>query len=65
MHRSYPPSSTHLLLLLSMLRTFDTKDHASHDSKTTLDTVPALIVLHELSAYFLAHAPEYSWVFIF
>ena len=60
MHRSYPPSSTHLSLFLSMLRTFGTTDPASYDSKTTLDTVPALIVLHELSAYFLVNTPEHS-----
>ena len=46
---SYPPTLTHLRLLLSMLHEYD---DVLHYAKTTLDTAPTLLVLHEISQYF-------------
>ncbi|KAI9000929.1 hypothetical protein BD414DRAFT_574435 [Trametes punicea] len=45
----YPPTLGHLRLLLSMLHEYD---GVLHDSKTTLDVAPSLLVLHEISSYF-------------
>lgn len=50
---SYPPTPNHLVVLLSAFRTHEASDPVPLDSKATLDSVPSLLVLHELSAYFL------------
>lgn len=49
----YPPTPNHLVVLLSAFRTHEASDPVPLDSKATLDSVPSLLVLHELSAYFL------------
>ncbi|KAK0498391.1 hypothetical protein EDD18DRAFT_1461424 [Armillaria luteobubalina] len=51
---SYPPTPTHLAFLLA---SFEVSQHGSAHTlhpKTTLDAPPGLIILHELSAYFLS-----------
>lgn len=50
---SYPPSPVHLALLLSTLRIYEHSENVNIDAKTTLEVAPVLVVLHELSAYFL------------
>lgn len=50
----YPPTPTHLAFLLA---SFEVSQHGSAHTlhpKTTLDAPPGLIILHELSAYFLS-----------
>ncbi|KAG2058878.1 hypothetical protein BDR06DRAFT_875496 [Suillus hirtellus] len=49
----YPPTPNHLVVLLSAFRTHEASNPVPLDSKATLDSVPSLLVLHELSAYFL------------
>ncbi|THH20129.1 hypothetical protein EW146_g1145 [Bondarzewia mesenterica] len=49
----YPPSPLHLALLLSAFKVSETSDDPSLPSKITLSASPSLLVLHELSAYFL------------
>ncbi|KAG1892675.1 hypothetical protein F4604DRAFT_1700963 [Suillus subluteus] len=49
----YPPTPNHLVVLLSAFRTYKASDPVPLDAKATLDSVPSLLVLHELSAYFL------------
>ncbi|TFY80281.1 hypothetical protein EWM64_g3738 [Hericium alpestre] len=49
----YPPTTSHVALLLSMFRVSDISEEMAFNSRTTLDAPPSLIVLHELSAYFL------------
>ncbi|KAG2146627.1 hypothetical protein DEU56DRAFT_785527 [Suillus clintonianus] len=49
----YPPTPNHLVVLLSAFRTHDASEPVPLDAKATLDCVPSLLVLHELSAYFL------------
>ncbi|RPD81017.1 hypothetical protein L226DRAFT_126967 [Lentinus tigrinus ALCF2SS1-7] len=51
----YPPSLAHLRMLLSMLHEYD---DVLHHAKTTLDTAPTLLVLHEISEYFTAQASD-------
>ncbi|KAI0720198.1 hypothetical protein C8T65DRAFT_705824 [Cerioporus squamosus] len=51
----YPPSLAHLRLLLSMLHEYD---DVLHHAKTTLDTAPTLLVLHEISDYFTAQSSD-------
>jgi len=54
----YPPSPAHLCLLLSMfvVPTSGEADTAAWlNTKTTLATPPSLVILHELSAYFLSN----------
>ncbi|KAJ7774108.1 hypothetical protein B0H14DRAFT_2474877 [Mycena olivaceomarginata] len=46
----YPPSPAHFAYLVSVLTT----DHQSQNSTAILDQTPSLVVLIELSAYFLA-----------
>ncbi|KAJ6538517.1 hypothetical protein DFH09DRAFT_1177107 [Mycena vulgaris] len=55
----YPPSPAHFSFLMSMLST-DEQSPSLHPT-TTLDRPPSLIILHELSAYFLPDANEHSW----
>ncbi|KAJ7284095.1 hypothetical protein C8J57DRAFT_1294378 [Mycena rebaudengoi] len=59
----YPPSPAHLALLLTILSTDDRRP--SLNPTTTLDRPPSLIILHELSAYFLpdvhANPNGHSW----
>jgi len=57
----YSPSPAHLELFLSMIRTYELSDGAQFEANTTLDTMPTLIVLHELSAYFLTPDMETSY----
>ncbi|KAI0921291.1 hypothetical protein AcW2_006308 [Taiwanofungus camphoratus] len=45
----YPPTSAHLNLLLHMLHEYN---NSFCHSTTTLDVVPSLMVLHEISAFF-------------
>ncbi|KAK0490624.1 hypothetical protein IW261DRAFT_1433219 [Armillaria novae-zelandiae] len=50
----YPPTPTHLAFLLA---SFEVSEHGPAHTlhpKTTLDAPPGLIILHELSAYFLS-----------
>ncbi|KAG2152024.1 hypothetical protein BD769DRAFT_1623684 [Suillus cothurnatus] len=49
----YPPTPNHLVVLLSAFRTYKASDPVPLDAKATLESVPSLLVLHELSAYFL------------
>ncbi|KAG1755903.1 hypothetical protein EDB19DRAFT_1663604 [Suillus lakei] len=49
----YPPTPNHLVVLLSAFRTHEASEPIPLDSKATLHSVPSLLVLHELSAYFL------------
>ncbi|KAF8921161.1 hypothetical protein CPB85DRAFT_309261 [Mucidula mucida] len=51
----YPPTPAHLIFLLSSLEIPENapQDRKLHE-KTTLDAPPSLIILHELSAYFLS-----------
>jgi len=59
----YPPSLAHLELLLAMIRTYKLSDNdLQFETKTTFDTTPTLIVLHEPSAYFLEETMETSCV---
>lgn len=51
--RSYVPSPLHLKFMLSMLRVSDTQEHLAHPPKATLDSPPSLLVLHDLSTYFI------------
>ncbi|KAL6309565.1 hypothetical protein BKA93DRAFT_272512 [Sparassis latifolia] len=51
----YPRSPAHLALLLSMLHTYN---GAFYHPKTTIDSATSLLVLHELSAYFLLNNSE-------
>lgn len=46
---SYPPTSAHLNLLLHMLHEYN---NSFCHSTTTIDVVPSLMVLHEISAFF-------------
>ncbi|KAJ7498625.1 hypothetical protein FB451DRAFT_1202553 [Mycena latifolia] len=55
----YPPSPAHFAFLMSMLSTDD--QSPSFSATTTLDRPPSLIILHELSAYFLPDANGHSW----
>jgi hypothetical protein len=50
---SYPPTPNHLVVLLAALRTHKASEPIPVDDKGTLDSIPSLLVLHELSAYFL------------
>ncbi|KAK0191340.1 hypothetical protein F5146DRAFT_596808 [Armillaria mellea] len=61
----YPPTPTHLAFLLA---SFEVPQHGSTHTlhpKTTLDASPGLIILHELSAYFLSDVESdptsHSW----
>ncbi|OJA12564.1 hypothetical protein AZE42_13495, partial [Rhizopogon vesiculosus] len=49
----YPPTPNHLVLLLVALRAHKASELVPVDDKATLDSAPSLLVLHELSAYFL------------
>ncbi|KAG2158863.1 uncharacterized protein EDB93DRAFT_1116767 [Suillus bovinus] len=49
----YPPTPNHLAVLLSAFRTHEASNPVPLDAKATLNSVPSLLVLHELSAYFL------------
>ncbi|KAJ8595363.1 hypothetical protein M405DRAFT_857439 [Rhizopogon salebrosus TDB-379] len=49
----YPPTPNHLVVLLAALRTHKASEPIPVDNKGTLDSIPSLLVLHELSAYFL------------
>ncbi|KAG0705466.1 hypothetical protein DFH29DRAFT_906622 [Suillus ampliporus] len=49
----YPPTPNHLVALLSAFRAQEASKPVPVDAKATLDSVPSLLVLHELSAYFL------------
>ncbi|KAI0068900.1 hypothetical protein BV25DRAFT_1910635 [Artomyces pyxidatus] len=49
----YPPTPLHLSLILSMLRVPNPEDDPSVNVKAVLDRPPSLIVLHEMSLYFL------------
>ncbi|KAI0750893.1 hypothetical protein C8Q80DRAFT_1154511 [Daedaleopsis nitida] len=51
----YPPTLAHMKLLLSMLHEYD---DTVHHAKTTLDIAPSLLVLHDISAYFIAQVSE-------
>lgn len=54
--QSYPPTHKHLRLLLARLRTYSTAvvdGSADADMKVCLARAPTLLVLHELSRYFL------------
>ncbi|ETW84242.1 hypothetical protein HETIRDRAFT_381688 [Heterobasidion irregulare TC 32-1] len=53
----YPPSPMHLAFLLSTFKVSEASDDPSLPPRTILPLSPSLIVLHELSAYFL---DEYS-----
>ncbi|KAK0467942.1 uncharacterized protein EV420DRAFT_1635211 [Desarmillaria tabescens] len=62
---SYPPTPTHLAFLLASLEVPQQgSTHILHP-KTTLDAPPGLIILHELSAYFLSdvesNPTSHSW----
>lgn len=59
---SYPPSPAHLALVLTLFRLYDQSEGSDYDVKTTLDTAPALIVLHEPSAYFMTDDAQTSYV---
>ncbi|KAJ1309109.1 hypothetical protein OPQ81_004787 [Rhizoctonia solani] len=48
----YPPTHKHLRLLLARLRTYSTPTPEA-DMKTYITRVPTLLILHELSRYFL------------
>ncbi|KAG8678399.1 hypothetical protein FRC08_017808, partial [Ceratobasidium sp. 394] len=53
----YPPTHQHLRLLLARLRTYSTPGadaDSEADLKTCLPRAPTLLVMHELSRYFLA-----------
>lgn len=57
---SYPPSPVHVVALLSQLRPCDetaTVVEPTH-YKALLDAVPSLLVLHELSGYFLSESQD-------
>ncbi|KAH7930252.1 hypothetical protein BV22DRAFT_1101856 [Leucogyrophana mollusca] len=54
----YPPTPGHLVALLSSFRTHETSTSAPIDAKTTLESAPSLIVLHEPSAYFLSESSD-------
>lgn len=57
--RSYPPSPKHLVAILAMLRSHDVSSPSVPVApKVTLDCAPALLVLHEPSAYFLPEQEE-------
>lgn len=45
-----------------MIRTYEPSDGAQFETNTTFDTTPTLIVLHELSTYFLSPDTETSCV---
>ncbi|CAE6351101.1 unnamed protein product [Rhizoctonia solani] len=49
----YPPTHKHLRLLLARLRAYSTPS-SKVDIKACVSRVPTLLVLHELSGYFLA-----------
>ncbi|CAE6516494.1 unnamed protein product [Rhizoctonia solani] len=48
----YPPTHKHFRLLLARLRTYSTPSSEA-DMKTCVTRVPTLLILHELSRYFL------------
>ncbi|KAF8605396.1 hypothetical protein BDV93DRAFT_554766 [Ceratobasidium sp. AG-I] len=53
----YPPTHQHLRLLLARLRTFSTSGidaDSETDMKTCITRAPTLVVLHELSRYFIS-----------
>ncbi|KAJ7129368.1 hypothetical protein C8R44DRAFT_776629 [Mycena epipterygia] len=52
----YPPSPAHFAYLMTMLST-DDQSPSLHPT-TTLDRPPSLVILHELSAYFLPDDSE-------
>ncbi|KAF8138195.1 hypothetical protein EV363DRAFT_1413927 [Boletus edulis] len=54
----YPPSPKHLVAVLSLLRVHDVSVPVA--PKVTLDRAPALLVLHEPSAYFFPEQEEYT-----
>ncbi|KAI0320632.1 hypothetical protein OF83DRAFT_1169176 [Amylostereum chailletii] len=49
----YPPSPVHLALLLSTLKVAGPLDNLALTAKVPLDSTPSLVVLYELSLYFL------------
>ncbi|KAG7096642.1 hypothetical protein E1B28_004058 [Marasmius oreades] len=63
----YPPTPAHLVFLLSTFHVVDSSANSDDlaSSKSVLACPPALIVLHELSSYFLRdvqeHPTSHSW----
>ncbi|KAL0949598.1 hypothetical protein HGRIS_009645 [Hohenbuehelia grisea] len=49
----YPTTPAHLALLLSMIHASDPTGDVSWHSKSTFSNPPSLVILHELSSYFL------------
>ncbi|KAF5369903.1 hypothetical protein D9758_001234 [Tetrapyrgos nigripes] len=49
----YPPSPAHLAVLLSLFHTTSSSESRFYHSHVTLHAAPSLIILHELSSYFL------------
>ncbi|KAF9230515.1 hypothetical protein BU15DRAFT_57156 [Melanogaster broomeanus] len=54
----YPPSPKHLVAMLSMFRIHEVSASVPVDPKATIDVAPALLILHEPSAYFLSQEED-------